>query len=107
MESCNCASLEKLGVFSEADFDRLRNHMLDGKVITLKRICRFCSSREQMHAAMRRIRSTAFYQDFLSVGYRGGRTDLRRVLNSTALFLLGHGRYDALIFFCTRVYRAG
>ncbi|MCR5576401.1 MAG: glycosyltransferase [Oscillospiraceae bacterium] len=107
VSSCICASLEKLGVFSEADYDRLRNHLLNVQVLELKRICRFCTSREQMIAAMQRIRGAAFYRDFLSVGYRGGRTDLRRILNSVVLFLLEHGRYDALIFFCTRVYRAG
>ena len=102
-----CTGLRRIGVLREEDFDRLRNHMLNVLVLELKRICRFCTSRERMYAAMRNIRGAAFYREFLSVGYRGGRTDLRRILNRIALFLLGHGCYDALIFFCARVYRAG
>ena len=99
--------LMRLGVFTDADFDRLRNHILDALVITLKRICRFCSDREHAVAALRSIRANAYYRDFLSVGYRGGRGGVRRLLNRIALFLLRRGLYDALIFFCTRVYRAG
>ena len=104
---CVLDMLARLGVFREEDYDGLRNHQLNSLVLTLKRICRFCSDRPHMHAALRSIRENAYYRDFLSVGYRGGRTDLRRVLNRIALFLLRRGRFDALIFFCTRIYRAG
>ncbi len=100
-------ALSRLGIFTSADFDRLRNHGLDMLVITLKRICRFCSDREHMFAALQSIRENTYYRDYLSVGYRGARGGVRRLFNRVALFLLKRGHYAALIFFCTRIYRAG
>ena len=107
VNACVHDALLRLGVFREEDFDRLRNHLLDAEVIELKRICRFCTTPEHMRQAMASIRESAFFKDFLALGYRGGRRDLRRLLNSAALGLLRRGQYDALIFFCRRVYRAG
>lgn len=98
--------LERLGVFTEADYDRLRNHQLDSLVITLKRLCRFCSTRERSRAALESIRQSEYYRGFLCVGYRGGQGGVKRLLNRIALFLLKRGRCGALIFFCTRIYRA-
>ena len=99
--------LERLGLFTPADYDRLRNHQLDALAITLKRICRFCTTRAHTVAALQSIRESVYYRDFLCVGYRGGRGGVKRMLNRVALFLLRHGYDDALIFFCTRIYRAG
>ena len=105
--SAVCDALTRIGVFTAADFDRLRNHYLNVLVLEVKRICRFCSDREHAVAALKSIRESAYYRDFLSVGYRGGRGGVRRLLNRIALFLLRRGRFGALIFFCTRIYRAG
>ncbi len=99
--------LERLGLFTQADHNRLRNHQLDALVITLKRICRFCSGPDKARQALQSIRESAYYRDVLSVGYRGGRGGVKRMLNRVALFLLRHGYDDALFFFCTRIYRAG
>ena len=99
--------LEKLAVFRPEDYDRLRNHRLDSLVIDIKRICRFCSSREASLAALRRIPESAYYRDFLHVGYRGEGGGLRRVMNRIAIGLLHRGRFGALYLFCTRIYSAG
>lgn len=94
-------------MFTDADFDRLRNHLLDALVIELKRICRFCSNRDYAAAALRSIRENDYYRSFLAVGYRGGRGGVKRMLNRIALGMLKRGHFRALIFFCTRIYRAG
>ena len=107
VESYTHDVLVRLGIFTEADFDRLRNHLLDALVIELKRICRFCSDRDHAAAALRSIRENDYYRSFLSVGYRGGRGGVRRMLNRVALGMLKRGHFRALIFFCTRIYRAG
>ncbi len=107
VESYTHDVLVRLGVFTDADFDRLRNHLLDALVIELKRICRFCSGRDSAAAALRSIRENDYYRSFLAVGYRGGHGGVKRLLNRVALFLLRHGYDDALIIFCTRIYRAG
>ena len=99
--------LERLGLLTPADHDRLRNHQLDSLVIELKRICRFCSGPEKARQALRSIRESAYYRDFLSVGYRGGPRGLKPLLNRIALRLLRCGAFGALIFFCSRIYRAG
>lgn len=106
VESYTHDVLVRLGVFTDADFDRLRNHLLDALVIELKRICRFCSGRDSAAAALRSIRENDYYRSFLAVGYRGGRGGVKRLLNRVALCLLKRGRSNALIFFCARVYRA-
>ncbi len=107
VESYTHDTIVRLGVFTDADFDRLRNHGLDMLVITLKRICRFCTNREHMYAALQSVRENTYYHDFLAVGYRGGHSGVKRFLNRITLWLFGLSRYDALIFFCTRIYRAG
>ena len=92
-------------VFTDADFDRLRNHLLDALVIELKRICRFCSDRANAVAAMESILAADFYRDFLAAGYRGGGGGARRAANRFAVGLLQKRRFEALRFFCARVYR--
>ena len=99
--------MRALKLFEEEDFDRYRNYLLDELVIELKRICRFCSDRENTVAAVESILNDDFYRDFLRTGYRGGGGGLRRPLNRFAVALLQKRRFDALIFFCTRVYRGG
>ncbi len=98
------AWLRRLSLFDEADYARYRDHLLDTLVIEIKRICRGCPDREDRNAALRSIRDAAFYRDFLSKGYSGA-SGLRGVLNRRALQLLDQGKFDALVFFCTRVYR--
>ena len=58
VESYTHDVLVRLGIFTEADFDLLRNHLLDALVIELKRICRFCSDRDHAAAALRSIRES-------------------------------------------------
>lgn len=101
------AWLEKLGVLLPADFDRLRNHLLDELVVDLKRICRFCSGADTRRAALQSILDSGYYRGFLRVGYRGRGGGLRRILNRAALYLLRRGRFGALHFFCSKIYKAG
>ena len=101
------AWLEKLGVLLPVDFDRLRNHLLDELVVDLKRICRFCSGADTRRAALQSILDSDYYRDFLRVGYRGRGGGLRRILNRAALYLLRRGHFDALHFFCSKIYKAG
>ncbi len=99
--------LEGLAIFTPEDFDRLRNHRLDNLVVTLKYLCRFCSSREASLRALRRIPESAYWRGFLCAGYRGRGGGLRRLMNRIAIRLLRRGHYGALLFFCTRIYSAG
>ncbi len=98
--------LRRLGIFREEDYDRLRNHLLDALVVDLKRISRYCSSREEARKALQSIPESDYYRSFLACGYRGGDGGLRRLLNRTAITLLRLQRYDALIFFCSHIFRA-
>lgn len=100
------AWLLRLNIFREEDFDRLRNHLLDMLMLNIKRISRFCSSRAKARKVLQRIHESEYYRGFLSIGYRGSAGDLRRMLNSIALGLLRRRCYNALIFFCTRIFRA-
>ena len=79
---------------------------MDELVIEIKRICRYCSDRANVRAAMESILAADFYRDFLAVGYRGAGGGLRRPANRLAIRLLRQRRFDALRFFCTRIYRA-
>ena len=96
--------LRRLDFFEEEDYTRYRNGLLDTLVVELKRICRACPDRADRNAALASIRDAAFYRDFLETGYRGS-AGLRRAFNRRAVGLLNQRRYDALAFFCTRVYR--
>ena len=92
-------------LFREEDWDRYRNHLLDELVIELKRICRGCSDRANVRAAMESILAADFYRRFLAAGYRGSGGGFRRPFNRFAVYLLQKRRFDALYLFCTRVYR--
>ena len=92
-------------LFREEDWDRYRNHLLDELVIELKRICRGCSDRDNVYAAMESILAADFYRRFLAAGYRGSGGGIRRPFNRFAVYLLQKRRFDALYLFCTRVYR--
>ena len=96
--------LRRLALFEEEDYARWRNHLLDTLVIEIKRICRCCSDRTDRNAALASICDAEFYRDFLGIGYTGS-GGLRRVMNRAAVRLLDRRRFDALTFFCTRVYR--
>lgn len=98
------AWLRRLGLFDAADYGRYRDRLLDVLVIEIKRICRGCADRADRNAALASIRDASFYRDFLAAGYRE-LSNMRRRMNRTALRLLDRRRYDALTFFCTRVYR--
>lgn len=97
--------LRRLDFFEEEDYTRYRNRLLDFLVVEIKRICRGAEG-EDRRAALESIREEPFYRDFLSTGYRGG-GGARRLLNRAAIGLLNRRRYDALAFFCTRIYRGG
>jgi hypothetical protein len=97
--------LRKLGIFTAADYDRWRNHLLDELVMELKRICRFCSDRAHAVRAMESILASDFYRDFLAPGYRGGGGGARRTANRLVIALLKKRRFGALYFFCTKIYR--
>jgi glycosyltransferase involved in cell wall biosynthesis len=105
VESYTHDVLVQLGVFTDADFDRLRNHLLDALVIELKRICRFCSDRAHAVRAMESILASDFYRDFLAPGYRGGGEGARRTANRLVIALLKMRRFGALYLFCTKIYR--
>ena len=98
--------LRRLGIFGESDYDCWRNHLLDELVIELKHICRECSDRDNAVSSMESILASDFYREFLSPGYRGGGGGLRRMPNRLVIALLQARRFDALRFFCAKVYRA-
>lgn len=98
--------LQRLGIFGKEDYDRWRNHLLDELVIELKHICRECSDRANAVSAMESVLDADFYREFLSAGYRGGGGGLRRRPNRLVIALLQKRRFDALRFFCAKVYQA-
>ena len=106
--------LGKSGVFTEEDYDRLRNNDMDRVAVEIKRICRYASTREYKRSAIASIRESAFYAEFLKDGYRPvallpGQYQpdaLRRVLNRLTAKLLKKRRYDAIININTLLYCA-
>lgn len=113
VDELDLALLERLGVFSEADYDRFRNFSLDALMISLKRISRFCSSKAQSIAGMESIWGSSYYQSFLSKGYRkapalpGVREagSIRRMMNRIAHLLFKNRLYSLTIFFNKYIYR--
>jgi hypothetical protein len=97
--------LRRLGIFTSADYDRWRNHLLDELVMELKRICRCCSDRAHAVRAMESILKSDFYREFLAPGYRGGGGGARRQANRLVIALLQKRRFGALLLFCTKIYR--
>ena len=105
--------LRRAGVLTQEDFDRLRNKSLDGIAVEIKRICRYASTREHKYNAIKAIRESAYYSEFLEEGYRPAvmlpgqeRPDaLRKWLNRLTARLLEARRYDAIININTLLYR--
>lgn len=97
--------LGKSGVFTEEDYDRLRNNDMDRVAVELKRICRYAPTREAKREAIASIRDSAYYKHFLEPGYRPAsplpgdeRSDgLRAFTNRLTAKLLAARRYDAII----------
>ena len=97
--------LGKSGVFTEEDYDRLRNNDMDRVAVELKRICRYAPTREAKREAIASIRDSAYYKHFLEPGYRPAsplpgdeRPDgLRAFTNRLTAKLLAARRYDAII----------
>lgn len=97
--------LGKSGVFTEEDYDRLRNNDMDRVAVELKRICRYAPTREAKREAIASIRDSAYYKHFLESGYRPAsplpgdeRPDgLRAFTNRLTAKLLAARRYDAII----------
>lgn len=105
-------SLRRLGVFDAGDCDRLRNRLLDELVLECKRLCRFCTTKEESAAGLRSIAEDDFFRGFLAAGYRPAprlagqkpsSSGARLAYNRAALSLLKSGRYGALIALCSRV----
>ena len=105
--------LRRADVLTEEDIDRLRNNSLDGMAVEIKRICRYASTREHKYNAIRSIRESKFYGEFLEKGYRSAaplpgqeRPDaMRRALNRLTARLMRTRRYDAIININTLLYR--
>ena len=106
-------SARKIGVLTEADFNRMRNFALDNLVVTLKRLTRFCSERKYSIAGFEKIQSSVYYRDFLSRGYRKApaiagvkeRLGLRRFLNRMVTFLFRLRCYSLVIFINKYIYK--
>ena len=104
--------LRRVGVLTPEDFDRLRNKGLDAMAVEIKRICRYASSREHKYNAIKAIRESAYYREFLEAGYRPAaplpwqeRPDAkRRALNRLTARLMKAHRYDAIININTMLY---
>ena len=111
-ESC-LAMLEKLDVFSETDYNRLRNSFLDALVIELKRLSRFCSDTENSVQGIKSIRESGHYRSFLKPGYSCvpslpcvlESAGLRRALNRLVIALMKARCYRLIIFFNKYIYR--
>lgn len=105
--------LERCGVFSADDYDRMRNFDLDATVVELKRISRFCSSHEHSVASMKRLWESSYYTEFLKAGYKKvpslpGVTEVggvRRMMNSIVLFLFRHRFFSLTVFFNKYIYK--
>lgn len=107
------AFLRRADVLTPEDFDRLRNKTLDGVAVEIKRICRYASTREHKYNAVKSIRESAFYGEFLEAGYRPAAPlqgqelpdAMRRRLNRLTARLLKARRYDAIVNINTLLYR--
>ena len=105
--------LGKSGVFTEEDYDRLRNNDMDRVAVELKRICRYAPTREAKREAIASIRDSAYYKHFLEPGYRPAsplpgdeRSDgLRAFTNRLTAKLLAARRYDAIIMLNGLMYK--
>ena len=105
--------LGKSGVFTEEDYDRLRNNDMDRVAVELKRICRYAPTREAKREAIASIRDSAYYKHFLEPGYRPAsplpgdeRPDgLRAFTNRLTAKLLAARRYDAIIMLNGLMYK--
>lgn len=108
------AMLKRSDVFRPEDYDRLRNHTLDGIMIQLKRISRFPMDRDSKRAAIASIRENDYFEEYLSQGYRSVpglpgevKTDALRAAQNRIVFrYLNAGRYDAVININSLLYRA-
>ncbi len=114
MELRSIRQVERLGVFTDEDFDRWRNHRLDAQVILLKRLSRFCSNNREAAKAMAKVRNDSFYRKYLIQGYRKcsdipGITisrGLRRSMNKLLTTLLRLRCYGLIIFICKHVFKS-
>ena len=114
VEQRSLALIEKLGLFTGEDYDRLRNHWLDALVIDLKRFSRFCTSSRESRKLMARLRENSFYKAFLIKGYRkcsdvSGITisrGLRRRMNILLTRLLRLRCYGLILFICKHVFKS-
>ena len=105
--------LDKLGVFSHTDFDRMRNFSLDILAVELKRLSRFCSSRDNSCAGLESIWQSDYYKEFLITGYRKapalpGLKEpglIRRLMNRIVHFLFRHRFFSLIIFFNRYIYK--
>lgn len=109
------AYLDRCGLLTAEDFNRLHNRELDELAIEIKRICRFSATREGGRAALERLLADPYWSGLLRRGYRPASplawqapvSRLRRLFNRVTFFLLRARWWRALFFFCARIYRAG
>ena len=113
VEKLDLVLLERLGVFSQADYDRMRNFALDALVIELKRLSRFCSAKSYSIAGMESIWNSSYYQDFLGSGYKAAselpgvreHSGIRRFMNRIVNFMFKHRLFSLTIFFNKHIFK--
>lgn len=113
VEESNLAMLKRQNVFSEDDYNRLRNSRLDALAIETKRLCRFCSDSKHSVNGLKSIRESSYYNSFLSAGYKAcpplpgvnQLAGLRRALNRLLIALLNARCYKLILFINKYIYR--
>ncbi|MBQ2960356.1 MAG: glycosyltransferase family 2 protein [Oscillospiraceae bacterium] len=106
-------TVKRLGVFSTTDYNRMRNFALNYLVVELKRLSRFCSSKAQSISGMESIWNSAYYQDFLILGFKNAPAlpgviepgGARKLMNSIVLFLFRRRLFSLTILFNKYIFR--
>lgn len=114
VEESGHALLERLGLFTEEDYNRLRNHLLDALAVELKRISRYCSTGAERRASFDSIVTAPYFRRFLAIGYKSCSyvpdtylsAGIRRHLNALLFILLKLRLYGPLSFVCRHVFKA-
>lgn len=94
--------LEKAGVFTETDYNRLRNMRLDYLAVDARRRARYCTDTKTAVENMARLRETEYASKILAVGYRPsagaeGQSKLQKLMYRINIYLLAHRSYRTFI----------